>query len=429
MTENQNYTVDEGVSTAVCIMTANELTCTALDIGEHLLRSGAAINWVEETMERICRAYGADHVEVFTIPSYMTVSVRMPDGSYSGQMRRIKSTSYNLKKLELYNGLSRRFCRELPDFATAQALLKSAKAARGISLPLLFFGAFCGIFGFALFFGSTLLDAVVAGTIAIIMTLLEKKSPTFVNPMAGTLLQALLGASLTFLLAAVGLPIHTDTIMVALLMLIIPGLAFGTALRDLLCGDTLSGTLRAMQAILQSTMIALGFAAVLIFMDTGTMTLEEDGLTGNPYMKMAMSALCSLGYSILYGTRLRRLFPAALGGLIGFGAYLGFSYLFPDLLISNFLASLVIMLYSEVCARALRAPAMVFFTPASIPLVPGGYLYFTIGNLFAGQYELSGYYAILTAKVAIGISGGVIIMSLVSHIFRNVFSHMRRKAS
>ena len=42
----------------------------SLDIGAGLLRSGAEIHRVELAIEKICHAYGAAHVEVFTINSF-----------------------------------------------------------------------------------------------------------------------------------------------------------------------------------------------------------------------------------------------------------------------------------------------------------------------------------------------------------------------
>ena len=88
----------------------------ALDIGEGLLRSGAEVRRVEYAIEKICHAYGAAHVEVFSINSLIIASVRMPDGSYSSQSRRILNVSNHLLCLERYNALSRKICAETPDF-------------------------------------------------------------------------------------------------------------------------------------------------------------------------------------------------------------------------------------------------------------------------------------------------------------------------
>ncbi|MBQ7381094.1 MAG: threonine/serine exporter family protein, partial [Clostridia bacterium] len=56
---------------------ADDLLRLALDVGEGMLKNGGEISRVEDTVERICRAYGAEHVEVFTIISVINASVRI----------------------------------------------------------------------------------------------------------------------------------------------------------------------------------------------------------------------------------------------------------------------------------------------------------------------------------------------------------------
>ena len=93
---------------------AEYLLCLALDVGEGMLKNGGEISRVEDTIERICKAYGAAHIEVFSIISFISAAIRMPDGSYSSQLRRIKSTGTNLNTLERLNALSREICRTTP---------------------------------------------------------------------------------------------------------------------------------------------------------------------------------------------------------------------------------------------------------------------------------------------------------------------------
>ena len=56
------------------------------------------------------------------------------------------------------------------------------------------------------------------------------------------------------------------TIMIGTIMLQIPGLAFGTALRDLLGGDLLAGSLRLIQSLLAAAMIAFGYMLPMMVM-------------------------------------------------------------------------------------------------------------------------------------------------------------------
>jgi uncharacterized membrane protein YjjP (DUF1212 family) len=58
---------------------ADQLLCLALDVGEGVLKNGGEVHRVEDTVERICHAYGASHVEVFAITTLILASVRMED--------------------------------------------------------------------------------------------------------------------------------------------------------------------------------------------------------------------------------------------------------------------------------------------------------------------------------------------------------------
>ncbi|MBQ2765907.1 MAG: threonine/serine exporter family protein, partial [Clostridia bacterium] len=89
---------------------ADNVLRIALDIGEGLLRNGADVHRVEIAIEKICRTYGAVHVDVFSIHSLILVAIYMPDGSHSTQSRRTFDISNNLTRLELYNALSREIC-------------------------------------------------------------------------------------------------------------------------------------------------------------------------------------------------------------------------------------------------------------------------------------------------------------------------------
>ena len=63
----------------------------AMEIGLAILRSGGDVHRVEDSMTRICRAYGAVRVGVFAIPSLITAEVTMPDGETVSRMCRVES--------------------------------------------------------------------------------------------------------------------------------------------------------------------------------------------------------------------------------------------------------------------------------------------------------------------------------------------------
>lgn len=235
------------------------LLCLALDVGEAMLTSGGEVARVENTVERICRAYGAVHVEVFTITSVIHAALRMPDGSYSAQMRRIHAFCNDLWRLELFNGISRDICASTPPLEEFDERIQRAKTKRiypawtGIVASAVAAGAF------ALFFGGGIAECIAALLIGTLISLADRFAGNRVNGMAKTVISSFLAGLLSSLAAVVLPSADSGVIMIGTIMLLVPGLSFGTALRDLLCGDLLSGVLKCVQACLAALMIAFGY--------------------------------------------------------------------------------------------------------------------------------------------------------------------------
>lgn len=247
-------------------VTADDVLRTAMDVGEGLLRCGGEIQRVEDTINRICSAYGAVHVEVFTITSLIIASVRMADGSYSSQTRRILQNFTDLHRLRLYNEISRDICGGGLAIDEAQRRIKLAKHSKPYPTWMVYVGAVFGAGGFALFFGGSWLDALVAAIIGVLMMLLEKHKPAFVNSMAQATISSFVAGVLAELSMHFGLCHNMDIVMIGTIMLLIPGMTIGTSIRDMLCGDIATGSLRLTQSLLLACVIALGYGAAMLLM-------------------------------------------------------------------------------------------------------------------------------------------------------------------
>jgi len=82
------------------------------------------------------------------------------------------------------------------------------------------------------------------------------------------ILQSLLASAFTalvvVLLVSIGIGQAPDKITIGNIMLLIPGISFTTALRDMINGDTISGLVGISEAVIKAIAIAIGFAAVLV---------------------------------------------------------------------------------------------------------------------------------------------------------------------
>lgn len=237
----------------------DQLLCTALDVGEGLLINGATVHRTEDTVERICRAFGAVHVEVFCIPSLILAAVRMEDGGYSSQNRRIYSSSNHFFRMDRFNTISRELCARKITLDQAQEKIREAKKQEAYPLWIQFLGFFLASGSFSLFFGGSLLDALCAAAIGLALCFIKQILPKSVNPLSSTLICSILAGTLSILLTWVGFADSYDKVTIGTIMVLIPGVSFGTSIRDLLGGDTVAGLLQLIQAILLAAIIAFGY--------------------------------------------------------------------------------------------------------------------------------------------------------------------------
>lgn len=238
----------------------------SLDVGEGMLKSGGEVHRVEDTVSRICWAYGAEHTEVFVIPSLMIAAVRLKNGAYSSQVRRVDGTSNDLHRLEEWNAVSREICREAPSLDAVEQRIRQAKQVRTYPTWMRVLAAAVAAGSFAVFFGGDGWDGVGSALIGALMFLLDLPPLQQINRLARTVLQAWIGGMLTCLAVRLGLGHHLGSMMIGTIMVLIPGLAFGTAFRDLLCGDFLAGTLKVVQCLLVALMIAAGYLLAMLLM-------------------------------------------------------------------------------------------------------------------------------------------------------------------
>ncbi len=245
----------------------HQVLCMAMDIGKSMIRCGAEANRVEETVTRICSAYGGINTEVFSIVSMILATATGKDGTSDTQTRRIHGYSTDFDRLDKLNALSRRICKETPPPEEVLAELAQIKSDRRHLLWYVGIGYFVVGFAFTLFFGGSFQDAAVSAAIALLLWLLT--SFVRVQGLSKLFFTALSSAALGFLAVffeKIGLADNAAMVMIGDIMLLIPGLLLVNSLREMLCGDLISGLLRLLECIILALAIACGFAVpILIF--------------------------------------------------------------------------------------------------------------------------------------------------------------------
>ena len=402
----------------------------ALDIGERMLLSGGEVSRVEDTVSRILKSYGAERVEVFTILSFMSLTAVFAEDRILTENRRVSIVAYSndFTRLEQLNALSRYVCAEQPPLSelcerlAAIDLPPRKKQFRELYALL---GYILSGTGFAIFFGGSWLDALGAGICCLVVWFLNwflKRAA--LQRLFHAFFVSFIAGALCYLMILLGLGQHPGQVMMAVIMVLIPGIAITNAMREMLISDTISGILRLVESLLIATAVAFGFAlAMFVFKDhfpeEHFTSLDADKL----WLQVLAAAVGTLGFAILFNSRPRRLFLGALGGGLTWIMYLLLSaYISPDFL-SVALAAAFGAVYAEILARVCKAPATVFTILCEIALIPGGSLYITMHHLVGGRQTMALHYGMHTATVAIAIALGIVLVTAFTTSF---FSKKKR---
>lgn len=246
------------------VQTENKLLKCILDAGELILKSGGEVNRVEDTMRRLCRAYGFVRADVFTITSSIIVTVHTAGGDILTQTRRISGYDMNLERVHRMNQLAREICSsplEVQELEQAIARIRDLPE-RPLHRKALLGGFTSAVF--AVFFGGGIPEALLGGITGVLLcVMLSLLSQLLTNEIVRYAVCSAIGGLFLGLLQKCGIQYLVDPTLMGNIMLLIPGIPFTNSIRDMLSGDTMSGMLRMCESLLRTIAIAAGFAGML----------------------------------------------------------------------------------------------------------------------------------------------------------------------
>ncbi|MEE8807811.1 MAG: threonine/serine exporter family protein [Lactimicrobium sp.] len=243
----------------------NNLLQALLDIGELMLDSGGEVKRVEDTIARMGMASGAARMNVFVITSSIVVTMEDSDGHVYTQTKRVlTSASNHFRRLEQLNQLSRAFCRKPCSCAQLHQKIEAIRNQKE-NVFWMYFGSMLGAMAFAIFFGGTFADGIASGLMGLLVAfLVQFLDPICPNAVSFNLLTSFLTGFCVCLTARLAPSLHADMIMIGDIMLLIPGIPMTNSIRDILVGDTISGTLRLTESMVRAAVIAAGFMTAIM---------------------------------------------------------------------------------------------------------------------------------------------------------------------
>ena len=246
-------------------MNIDRLLNFALEAGTYMLQSGAETYRVEDTISRICSAFGITKVEVFASPTTVIASIYENQKIYSA-VKRIKKRGTDLDMVHKINSLSREIYSTNPDIEFCEKRLDEITKEDSYSFIKILFFAGISTSAFTVLFDGDLNEFIAAFFVGVIIKfVLIKLSRFSINEFFTDTLCGALVSILCIYCLELGLIDSLDKLVAGCIMLLVPGLAFTNAIRDLIEGELVSGMARAAQVFFVGLSIALGTGSILHF--------------------------------------------------------------------------------------------------------------------------------------------------------------------
>lgn len=241
-----------------------EVLTLAVEIGDLLLRNGAEVYRVEDTVMHILKAYDIKNSDVYVLSNGIFASANENTDDACSMIRHVPLGSVHLGRVAALNQLSRELCAKECSLDDAWSRLQECKTIPVPSPAAQIF--FCGLGSgcFAYLFGGTVLDGITAFAIGMILQFFLLRIKKHANSKFITnILGSGLVTTLSLLFLTMELPILYDKVIIGAIMPLVPGIALTTSIRDLFNGDYVSGTIHLMDALLTAFCIAIGVGTII----------------------------------------------------------------------------------------------------------------------------------------------------------------------
>lgn len=241
-----------------------EILSLAVETGDALLRNGAEVYRVEDTVMHILEAYEIEDYDVYVLSNGIFASANEDKDDACSMIRHVPLGATHLGRVAALNQLSREICTQECSLQDAWIRLEECKSIpySRQSIRVFFCGLGCSCFGYL--YGGTPLDAVLAFFVGMLLQLFldmlkRHKNSKFITNILGSAFVTLLA----LIVVALGAPIHYDKVIIGAIMPLVPGIALTTSIRDFFNGDYLSGAIHMIDAILTAFCIAVGVGGVI----------------------------------------------------------------------------------------------------------------------------------------------------------------------
>jgi uncharacterized membrane protein YjjP (DUF1212 family) len=348
-----------------------------IELARRLHQGGSTAPRLEDVINAVSRKLGLD-THIWSSPTAIIATVR-PLGAGSDQQSitrvlRLEPGDIHLRRLWRFDDIAGRVVRGELTAAAGMAALEQAAQPDPIRRQWLetVFGYLLASAGVAGLIhgspadvGSAAVMGLMLGVLAQLTSSMPRLAATF------EAVAAFLVALLTAWVAATLLPISPRTVLIAGVIVLLPGLTLTTAATEVASQHLVSGTARFAGAI--AVLLKLAFGALVgtkLAQALGLDPMPAMNVLQHPWMPILSLLVSAAAFALLFRARIRDWWVVYLGATIGYASSrLAIPALGPEL--GLFVAAFLVTILSNLYARWANRPGATFRLPGLILLVPG----------------------------------------------------------
>jgi len=383
-----------------------------LKLGEAMILSGIEISKVELCLFYVGESFGAKRTDILISSAGMVGTMIFPDGERVTQSRRIaENIGVNCVKAERLEALVYD-CYYSP--MSIDEFSKRLKACSAYKEPLwiIILGGVLAMMSFTVLFGGYLEEALVAGVIGLFVVFAKDKLQRYMPNVLVFNVACSFVVGLAVCLICYAIPaLQMDKIMTGALLLMIPGLAFTHATRDVFMGETAIGAMHFIETVLWAGGLAFGFSLAMFYTGVyANMVLGAGKDTLSIVVCLIAAFTGSLGFGLMFRLPKRFLFLTPLCGLLAFSIKLFVGMATGLTFTPSFLAGCFVAGFAALMSRKFDTTPMAFAVPGIMPCIPGSLMFYTMSCAVAQDAAGCELYATQMIEVAIALSAGLCIV-------------------
>lgn len=259
-------TTDEDEESPVLLWEQQVLDLAVL-AGEVLLKNGAEIFRVQETVVHILEACDLREHHVYIVSNGIIVSVGRAGEKSCYALRHVLQSSVNLRRIAAVNAISRDIAKSgrTLDIATTRRRIAACAVMPCAPAWLRLIACGTGSACFCYILGGSVADSTVALLAGFVLQLfLFASGRLHLNKYIEVILGAGVATLCCQLLFLLHMGTSVDSAVVGVIIPLVPGVVLTTGIRDFFTSDYLSGIIHLVDAFLTATSIAVGVGFTLI---------------------------------------------------------------------------------------------------------------------------------------------------------------------